>query len=354
MAIDAPLNQLPAATGSGKFAYDSGSNLYALASGLTTDGRKVVAVLTSTTDSFYKMTAPISYTGLFLECNDSANAQKFAVDGAGGFCNLKSDGSNSTFTSYSYNSTGGGGFLGYFSRGSQGTPAVPQANDTLVSFAGGGYSGSALVANKAIIKLFAEELWSATAQGTYITFETTTLTTTTRVQRVKITGNGNVVLNAKGSAVSTGATDGFTYLPNCAGVPTGSPTAYTGSSPTIYDSTSKALWIHDGTNWATTRRGNVTSVTSATTLTAKDDFVVATPNNVTPYTITLPASSSHKGRNVIIKAQNGIAGTITIAIQSGDFLDNTLNGTTTINSGGITCINLFSDGSGAWWIISKW
>lgn len=48
------------------------------------------------------------------------------------------------------------------------------------------------------------------------------------------------------AALGTTATDGFLYIPTCAGTPTGVPTGFTGRVPLVYDSTNKQFWIYDG------------------------------------------------------------------------------------------------------------
>jgi len=64
-----------------------------------------------------------------------------------------------------------------------------------------------------------------------------------------ITTTGSVILNAKGSALATNATDGFTYVPSCAGTPTGVPTAVTGTVPIVVDSTNNKLYFYSGGAW---------------------------------------------------------------------------------------------------------
>lgn len=56
--------------------------------------------------------------------------------------------------------------------------------------------------------------------------------------------NGNIVPGS--AALSTSATDGFLYIPTCAGAPTGTPTSYTGRVPIIFDTTNNKLYIYDG------------------------------------------------------------------------------------------------------------
>lgn len=47
-------------------------------------------------------------------------------------------------------------------------------------------------------------------------------------------------------ALATTATDGFLYIPTCAGTPTGVPTAFTGRVALVYDTTNFQFWIYDG------------------------------------------------------------------------------------------------------------
>jgi len=60
---------------------------------------------------------------------------------------------------------------------------------------------------------------------------------------------GNTVVST-GSALATTATDGFLYIPTCAGTPTGNSTDYAGSLPIVYDTSGNKLWINTtGTTW---------------------------------------------------------------------------------------------------------
>ena len=56
----------------------------------------------------------------------------------------------------------------------------------------------------------------------------------------------NVVVGTA-AAVGTSAVNGFLYIPTCAGTPSGTPSAYTGKSPLIIDSTNHILYYNDGT-----------------------------------------------------------------------------------------------------------
>jgi hypothetical protein len=48
-------------------------------------------------------------------------------------------------------------------------------------------------------------------------------------------------------ALATTATDGYIYIPSCAGIPTGVPTSQTGTCAMAYDTTNNDLYIYDGT-----------------------------------------------------------------------------------------------------------
>jgi hypothetical protein len=70
----------------------------------------------------------------------------------------------------------------------------------------------------------------------------------TQAERARITSAGSVV--AGGSvALATTATDGFLYVPTCAGAPTGTPTAITGMAPIIVDTTNHKLYFFSGGTW---------------------------------------------------------------------------------------------------------
>lgn len=56
--------------------------------------------------------------------------------------------------------------------------------------------------------------------------------------------NTNIILGT--AAIATNATDGFLYIPTCAGTPTGVPTTNTGRVALVYDTTNFQFWIYDG------------------------------------------------------------------------------------------------------------
>lgn len=51
------------------------------------------------------------------------------------------------------------------------------------------------------------------------------------------------------AAIATTATDGFLYIPTCAGTPTGTPTTVTGLAPLVVNSTNNKLYFYSGGAW---------------------------------------------------------------------------------------------------------
>jgi len=62
------------------------------------------------------------------------------------------------------------------------------------------------------------------------------------VTALLLTNGQSVVCGS--AAIATTATDGFLYIPSCAGTPTGTPTTFTGRIPLIYDSTNDFLYVY--------------------------------------------------------------------------------------------------------------
>jgi hypothetical protein len=59
--------------------------------------------------------------------------------------------------------------------------------------------------------------------------------------------NGSVVTNT--AALATTATDGFLYVPTCAGTPTGTPDTQLGTAPIVVDSTNNKLYFYSNGTW---------------------------------------------------------------------------------------------------------
>jgi hypothetical protein len=67
------------------------------------------------------------------------------------------------------------------------------------------------------------------------------------VEKMRIDASGNVRIGT--AALATTATDGFLYIPTCAGTPTGTPTAITGLAPLVINTTNNKLYFYSGGAW---------------------------------------------------------------------------------------------------------
>jgi hypothetical protein len=74
-------------------------------------------------------------------------------------------------------------------------------------------------------------------------------TQNTLARRLAIVGQGSVVVGDGAVALATTATDGFLYVPTCAGLPTGVPTTQTGTAPIVVDTTNNKLYFYSGGSW---------------------------------------------------------------------------------------------------------
>ena len=67
------------------------------------------------------------------------------------------------------------------------------------------------------------------------------------ISPLSIQNTGSVLTGL--NSLATTATNGFHYIPTCAGTPTGTPTAYTGYAPLIIDRTNNKLYFYSGGAW---------------------------------------------------------------------------------------------------------
>jgi hypothetical protein len=74
-------------------------------------------------------------------------------------------------------------------------------------------------------------------------------TPNTLATRLTVDQKGNVVVGS--GALAASATDGFLYIPTVSGggTPSGTPTAFTGRQPMIWDATNNTLYLYNGFNW---------------------------------------------------------------------------------------------------------
>lgn len=62
-------------------------------------------------------------------------------------------------------------------------------------------------------------------------------------KKVRFGMNANVVIGK--ATLATNAIEGFLHIPTMAGAPVGSPQAWAGTSPMVYDTTNKKIWIRN-------------------------------------------------------------------------------------------------------------
>ena len=58
-----------------------------------------------------------------------------------------------------------------------------------------------------------------------------------------------VVARVGKASLATDATDGFLWVPTCAGTPTGTPTGSAGFAPLVVDDTNHKLYFYSGGAW---------------------------------------------------------------------------------------------------------
>jgi hypothetical protein len=127
--------------------------------------------------------------------------------------------------------------------------ALPTAADQRIGFiaAASMNGGTSTNYNAAVLSVMSEAAWTAgSSQPAYFRFETIAPSSTTLVDRLRITAKGNIVIGFGTGVLSTSATDGFLYVPNCAGAPSGAATSFTGSKALVYDSSNDQLGIYNG------------------------------------------------------------------------------------------------------------
>lgn len=160
---------------------------------------------------------------------------------------VKSTSSNdqtAAFTSNVAGSSGGAGMVGYLDANT----AVVNGDRLGYLFFGGATDSSHTVSRPSGIASFADENWSGSALGSDLRFFTTSNTTTSRNERVRIDNSGNIgigstnpgqqldingTLRMKGFIDTTNPTSGYVMTTNSVGVGTWAPAASGGGSGTV-------------------------------------------------------------------------------------------------------------------------
>jgi hypothetical protein len=93
----------------------------------------------------------------------------------------------------------------------------------------------------------AEVVAVGSSSTSYIAFGTAAAPNTVPTERARIPATGGMVIGT--AALATTATDGFLYVPTCAGTPTGTPTTQTGTAPIVINTTNNKLYFYSGGQW---------------------------------------------------------------------------------------------------------
>lgn len=137
-------------------------------------------------------------------------------------------------------------FIGSVSGGTVAAPSATPNGQLLALFGGRGYGLTwTSTTDAASMFITSTALWAAGSNPAKIEFVTTAPASITPALALTLSDKQSVVVGAL-AALGTTATDGFLYIPTCAGTPTGVPTAYTGKVAMIYDTTNNKLAIYNG------------------------------------------------------------------------------------------------------------
>lgn len=191
------------------------------------------------------------------------------------------------------NDTAGAQLRGVKSRGATiGTNTIVQSGDTLFSLVGDGATGSDYQ-TAAIIKFQVDGTPGASNDMPgRIVFSCSPDGTATAVDYAKVTNAGNFVLQMNG-ALATSATDGFAYSATFAGLPTGTPTSYTGAAAFGIDTSAGAFMFYSGA-WIDPRTVQINSQSAAygIVMTDRGKLLLHPSSDNNARTFTLPANGT--------------------------------------------------------------
>ena len=208
-------------------------------------------------------------TDMFFYVNTTSS--RSFPSGTTPFCLVEGLANNSSSFAITRNSADASGSLFWLSK-SRGTVVnsytIVSSGDTLGGVRFTGADGTTMI-GAATIECAVDGTPAASDMPGRLVFRTTPSGSSTTSERMRIDNLGNVIINT--AAIATSATDGFLYIPSCAGVPSGVPTTYTGRIPIVYDSTNSAISFYNGL-WrqlgevisATVVSGSAVSLTTAT------------------------------------------------------------------------------------------
>ncbi len=252
-------------------------------------------------------------------------------DGAAAFMQLDSYGTNTQLR-------------GRMAGGTEGSPAATPINSILFAFSANGHTGSAFTTAKGLAAFEAEELFSGTNQGTRFTLDTTAAGGTTRTEKLRIQGDGNVGIGTSSpeSTLSIGtvadATDSYIQIDSESGSPpSGDCDADTERAREIFDHTNLVRCTCGGAaeGWLCSSPAGSSSVTRTTSASynvlAADRHIFADSDS-TAITVNLQAGTDGRylrignvgtsGNDVTIDGNGGetVRGAATQIISDGEIL----------------------------------
>lgn len=155
------------------------------------------------------------------------------------------------------------GITGYHSRGTRASPSTSLANDFLIFFGGRGYGATGYGSN-AKVGIFgqAEANWTDSDQSTYLTFGTTNASSTTRTERMRLTGAGNLALGTTTALTRLAVTGSVSVDPFVISSTSGASLFQVTASAQILTCTTCRLTIPQGTAPTLSAAGDVAVDTS--------------------------------------------------------------------------------------------
>jgi hypothetical protein len=195
-------------------------------------------------NSWFNQTGDAGGGTFYKSITQQWNVGNFPNSGNGNLSEIVGDGNSfNAIGSISLNGNATG-IQQFLTRGAAPTTqTIVQNGDVLGNMNGWGSDGTAYKLSSGINY----EVDGAPGAGSMpgrIVFYTVPSGTTSLANRGRIDNKGSWAVG--NGAIATIATDGFLYIPACAGPPTGVPTAYTGRVPMVYDSTNNKFYIYNG------------------------------------------------------------------------------------------------------------
>jgi parallel beta-helix repeat protein len=165
---------------------DAGTGTIYANQALGPNGTNVVNRNANSTTAFQIQNA----AGTALLSADTTNARIGIGTGAPEFTIHSVSNGNSFLASDSYG--GGNVFLGRRANGTQASPTTLQGGDLITQFGARGYDGTSFSGTRGAITINAQGTWSGTSQGTSMSFFTTPIGSTTMLEVMRISNNGNI------------------------------------------------------------------------------------------------------------------------------------------------------------------